>query len=629
MTNDSPGEPDSSLDRTVVSMSLDLIDDFPASDPRWLKSVPGAESSSGIGSTMSLLILHQLEDKQTAVDVYINFLKEVGLWKRLGGVTVNELTMATTSVLAEHVEKTSATIILRSIHAENQRVVDEAIKETLKHRKSNIQVTESLTPQDHFYREISRIEEIVNGFQLLSERATNGSYAPREVTENVASINNVILTMIKDVARIRALKKDDFALPTEDKFEYLPWTASPGPHGLRTLLMRQFHLTLNKVVPLVDDSSKKIEFYQQALELADFVLEGYKSQLDSIWNDGRQKAVLKMYEKDRQNLTMALVNLGCYEEAASLAEKYLEFAALVKICENTEDNERLEHYMETFSDQNFSNFVFDWHVREGKQAKLLSQNYTGKRNNQLGQYLKNHSELSWMHEIETGKFADAVGTLKNLAYNETAQVSNKKTLLSIAKLAVLASDEPPESADIELKSIEYDLNIINAQEQLPSSILDSYGMTAKEMRPLTARELIELYISDDNGEADHVDYKRALDLVEYIAPIGSGSMDDFEAEKEATRLRIWAKSVLKDSWLTLNTDEPIEAIKDTVFFKLVEFCYLQGLDLKENMPAPDRLLEADELSDIKMNANFQFLLRTGYEHVRRHCSNQEESMMMA
>ena len=108
MTNDSPGEPDSSLDRTVVSMSLDLIDDFPASDPRWLKSVPGAESSSGIGSTMSLLILHQLEDKQTAVDVYINFLKEVGLWKRLGGVTVNELTMATTSVLAEHVEKTSS-----------------------------------------------------------------------------------------------------------------------------------------------------------------------------------------------------------------------------------------------------------------------------------------------------------------------------------------------------------------------------------------------------------------------------------------------------------------------------------------------------------------------------------------
>ena len=83
MSNDSPGEPDSSLDRLVVSMSADLIDDFPASDPRWLKTVPGAENAGGIGSTMSLLILHQLEDKQTALEVYINFLKEVGLWKRV------------------------------------------------------------------------------------------------------------------------------------------------------------------------------------------------------------------------------------------------------------------------------------------------------------------------------------------------------------------------------------------------------------------------------------------------------------------------------------------------------------------------------------------------------------------
>ena len=169
--------------------------------------------------------------------------------------------------------------------------------------------------------------------------------------------------------------------------------------------------------------------------------------------------------------------------------------------------------MEMFADQNFSNFVFDWHVREGKQAKLLSKNYSGNRNNQLGQYLKNHSELSWMHEIETQKYADAVTTLKALAYNESNQVSNKKTLLSIAKLAALASDEPPESTDIELKSIEYDLSIINAQEQLPACILEAYDFDRQTMRPLTARELIELYIGDENKESDHVDFKKALDLV--------------------------------------------------------------------------------------------------------------------
>ena len=47
----------------------------------------------------------------------------------------------------------------------------------------------------------------------------------------------------------------------------------------------------------MDDSSTKIEFYQQCVELTDFVLEGYKNQLQSLTeNQDRQKAVLKMYE---------------------------------------------------------------------------------------------------------------------------------------------------------------------------------------------------------------------------------------------------------------------------------------------------------------------------------------------
>jgi hypothetical protein len=45
------------------------------------------------------------------------------------------------------------------------------------------------------------------------------------------------------------------------------------------------------------------------------------------------------------------VNHGFLEEAASLAEKYLEFNALVRICEVTNDSARLEKYMDQFADQ--------------------------------------------------------------------------------------------------------------------------------------------------------------------------------------------------------------------------------------------------------------------------------------
>ena len=78
---------DSALDRLVANMSQDLIEDFPASDPRWMESAEGVAASSSsvssVGTSTSLLILHQLRDKQTAHDFYINFLKEVGLWDRV------------------------------------------------------------------------------------------------------------------------------------------------------------------------------------------------------------------------------------------------------------------------------------------------------------------------------------------------------------------------------------------------------------------------------------------------------------------------------------------------------------------------------------------------------------------
>ena len=119
---------------------------------------------------------------------------------------------------------------------------------------------------------------------------------------------------------------------------------------------------------------------------------------------------------------------------------------------------------------------------------------------------------------------------------------------------MLASDAPPETSAVELRSIEYDLNIIAAQEQLPSCILDAYGFEPRSMRPLNPRELIELYIGDDNPDSDQVDFKKALDLIDYVAPIG-GNVTDLNAEKEALRLRIWARSVLKDSWLSLNIDQ--------------------------------------------------------------------------
>lgn len=40
LSSHSDSDPDCELDRAVAQISADLVDDYPASDPRWAESVP-------------------------------------------------------------------------------------------------------------------------------------------------------------------------------------------------------------------------------------------------------------------------------------------------------------------------------------------------------------------------------------------------------------------------------------------------------------------------------------------------------------------------------------------------------------------------------------------------------------
>lgn len=82
---------DSLIDKVTVMMCKDLVDDIPAGDPRWNIE----DAAPGIGSSYSMQVLHQLEDKQKALGLYIKFLKESGLWGQLVASTLRNSTVAT------------------------------------------------------------------------------------------------------------------------------------------------------------------------------------------------------------------------------------------------------------------------------------------------------------------------------------------------------------------------------------------------------------------------------------------------------------------------------------------------------------------------------------------------------
>ena len=455
---ESAGVLDSTLDRLVVGLSRDLIDDFPASDPRWVESLPQS-GAVGYGSSNSLVVLHQLEDKLACHQYFVSFLKSVGLWARLAGVTDRGTAASTAVKLAGHAEKTVAAVTLRTIHLDHSTVIDQAIKQVLAER--DVTVSGNLTDQDHFYREISRIDDILAGLVGVA-RYSIRSDCPRDLLAVLLSVNTVVLTVLRESLAARNKRLAEFQ--SSGQYEYLPWTS-----GKRLEMMEVFKLSLEHGVPAAEEVGQRQSLYGQLVQLADIVLESYSAQLDSLTGRPEKQAeVEKSLERDRSALIGQLVDRKCYEEAAGLAEKFKDWDLLVRICEETKNKDKLEAYMERFANTAFSSHVYAWYVKEGKQNRLLSLSKT-RHTPDLTSFLNHHNDISWLHDIQNQNYGQAANTLTEMAMKEGEILARKKTQLSLAKLAALAS--PPSSQTEEAVGlVEQEMCLVAAQEQLPTQV---------------------------------------------------------------------------------------------------------------------------------------------------------------
>uniref|UniRef100_A0A8C1NEG1 Nucleoporin 133 n=1 Tax=Cyprinus carpio TaxID=7962 RepID=A0A8C1NEG1_CYPCA len=429
----SDGEGSAELDAVVTQIDLDLVDDYPACDPRWAESVP----DEGAGFTLtSLILLHQLEDKMKAHRCLMDFLLQTGLLDRLASTMVRMSPMATRLLLCEHAEKLSAAIVLKNHHAKHPELVNTAILSALK--KSNTDILTNLTPADVFFREVSQISSIFECLLDEEEKALKEHSDAARWAEVVLNVNDIVKDMLQAAAQYRETKASLYRAPENcgPEPEYIPWTASGGAGGVRTVITRQHELILRVAYPHADVELRGM-LSEQLVALLDSLLSGYVAQLTSLRRAGQQERYVTLeneYTQKRSELLAPLLELGQHQWVAALAEKYCDFDILVQLCERTENQSRLQQYMVKFADQNFADFLFRWYMEKGKRGKLLSQPIA--THQQLASFLQAHDHLSWLHDIHAHR------TLYSQANMETRYFSKKKTLLALSKLTALASDMP-------------------------------------------------------------------------------------------------------------------------------------------------------------------------------------------
>uniref|UniRef100_I3ITY7 Nuclear pore complex protein Nup133 n=1 Tax=Oreochromis niloticus TaxID=8128 RepID=I3ITY7_ORENI len=604
---DGDGEEGAELDTMVTQINLDLVDDYPASDPRWAESVP--DESAGFPLT-SLIILHQLEDKMKAHGCFMEFLLQVGLLDRLTQVTVRSSPMATRLLLCEHAEKLQAAMVLKSHHTKHSELVNRAISTAL--QRNNTAVPQSLTAADVFFREVSQISSVFDCLLEEEERSLKESPVDSvQWAEVVLTVNNIIKDMLQAAGQYRDMKASMYRASENAAAEpeYIPWTASGGVGGVRTVLSRQHEIILHTVYPHAD-SELRNALCEQLVALLDIYLGSFVAQLNSLQQQRTQQErynSLEMeYSQRRSELLAPLLELGQYQWVAALAEKYCDFDILVQMCEQTDNQSRLQHYMAKFADQNFADFLFRWYMEKGKRGKLLSQ--PAAQHQQLASFLQAHQHLSWLHHIHIHDYQSAHRTLYSQANMETRYFVKKKTLLALSKLTALASDLPEDQLSKQIDDIVEQERFLLHQETLPRQLLEEKQQNPDTMPLLSAHNLIQLYICDDNRRANEYDFKKALDLLEYIN-------EEDAVDIDALKCEIFGKALRRDDWSSADgNDDPLEATKDSIFVKILLKLIQEGVSLQTYLPDIKDLLELDELSSLKSKPYFEFVLRANYEH---------------
>ncbi|KAL6440868.1 hypothetical protein ACFW04_003354 [Cataglyphis niger] len=594
---------DATLDTLVLKVAKDLIDDYPANDPRWIHH---RDLSMTINAVTSMQIPHQLEGKQKALDLFNIFLKEHNLWNRFCAVTCRGTIMSTSHVLGEYTEKIIAALTLYNLQNRYAEIIDAVIDQTLNQKEA--QVSDELTARDVFYREVSTVHLFLPTLVENACEITQSERPLQQVGQYIVQVNAILLAILYEVVKYRQYNAERF-IPAKflnEITEYLPWTAAPGKHGLRGCLNTMQNITIKYGITGTSDSIVKNELYEQLVSLIDLILDGRKCHLESIRGTEKFEVLLKQYETERANLIQPLIKEEQYDNAAMLAEKYCDFPSLVQICELTNNKNRLDGYVEKFAAQDFAGFLFSWYVKDGRQGQLIERCRRG-GTAELMEKLSEHPTLSWVQAALTDELQVSANTLLTLAAQEHELVTRKKSILSLAKLALLASDEQEDKIIDRIETINTELTLIAYQEDLPAQVLTMYGYDIKNLRVLTPRELIMLYTSNDNVMANEYDFKKALDLLDYI---------DHKEDKSSMRLQIWARAARRNQWDNVEKN-PEQQVQETLFFKLMDLAYFMGGKADEFLPYIDLLLKEPELGELAASNNFQFLIKLIYEYAYR------------
>ncbi|XP_072930222.1 nuclear pore complex protein Nup133 [Epargyreus clarus] len=589
-----PGDVDAPLDRAVRAVAAEMLDDAPAGDPRWK-----VRGGAALGGSCALSPAAQLRDKQRAFSLFLDFLRAHGLWRRLGLVSAEsdecgEGVVSTQSVLGALAEQLAAARALQRAHQSATAIVDAAFQQVaLGSEAEGVEEPEvcaalaagALSAADVCVRRVSRTWRVLRA----AARLPPPQPGPRAAAAHALQALTLLNTVVGEMHKCRA--------------QWAQWAAcaapAPAARPLLPALQALHHRALTQCAHNCPDISLRAQVLEAAATLADLML----TEAEPLQHSSHTAHI---YERMRREIIQPYIDEGQTERAAVLAEKFKDFDLLIEMCVKKNDMDRLHAYIDKYANEGVAEKAFAWlSSRGGASSALLLRALGGRAAPRLAAWLAAapaRAPLRALHRLAAGDVAPAARLLADMAAEETASVARMTTMASLAKLCLLASDENDVESSDTWQRIERRLALGEQHAALPRDVRARHGLSADDTRVLEPEELVHMYIESESKALNEYDYKKALDLTDFI--------QDMERRDEL-RLRIWCACVRRDEWG--GSDAPAAALRDKMFFRLMDLVHLMGGDLELLLPPAEDVLTAPELAELASDPRFHFLIKYGYE----------------
>ncbi|ODN04961.1 hypothetical protein Ocin01_01707 [Orchesella cincta] len=608
--------PHDPLDKSTVALCEKLVDDAPLSDPRWMANFGRHGEQDIMGLKSKILIKNFLTDKKEGLELFFGFLNGAKLWPRLKGIIVKEDVIATGSILYNCYEKIGFALALQNLQTEvlHRKLIDTAIKSIVYMRsETESQVRGShLSHNDVFYKDISRIQHIIPALISIEEEDLS-NMSPKEMPSRIFQTNEIILRayfeansvfLADKLQMVRTFLLQPLLETAGNEYEVYPWLVQSN---VLSTLMKQHQIIVNSGIRNTEANfGKKIDLIKQLVQYTDLILDGLKTNAESVHQSARYRPKYMNFEKIRGNLLRAHLSVQDYDGAGSLAEKYLDFEMLVTICYEKKNMEQLEIYFAKYESMNFPEFTFEWYVKQKKTAELINAFSSSQFSVKLGEFVKKYPQLAWHHAAVIENFQQASDILSDLADAEEVSADDKKFFLCMSKLSALANAEradPMEQSE-KLSKLNKNLALMEFQNTLPDQILKNFSLTRETMRVLTSSDLIDMYTSNE-VPTDVENFWQAKQLIDFMAN---------DAVKREKLLLIISRLILRDPWDTWSTDHPMDSIQCSQLYQFLVLGLERGETLESLFPLAE-LATVDELRPFFENASVTFLLRACHEHL--------------